>query len=129
MFVDSSAWFEYFSGGRRGTLVRTRMDGSETLLSSSVVLAELCSKYVRSGEAGSVDARMAFIQKQCAVIEITAEIGLAAGRIHAEEKAKKGKFSLADALVLATARSRASLVLTFDADFSGLDDAIVLDAP
>ncbi len=46
--------------------------------------------------------------------------------MHAEEKKRKQDFGLADAFVLATARSRSSKVLTGDPHFKDVPEAVMI---
>lgn len=127
MFIDSSAWVEYFAGGTRGQKVRERLEQASIAFTSATVLAEVYSKYTRSPEAAHALERVDFIQGQAALVELDAAIGVAAGRIHAQEKRKNAGFSMSDAFILAAARARNSRLITFDSDFEGIVDADVLD--
>lgn len=123
MLVDSFGWIEYFDGTVRGRKARQRMDEADVVYTCPVVLAEVYSKIARSrGDAAARD-HVAFILEHAAVVEHDADVGIEAGRIHAELKPRVKGFGMADALVLASARSRGSKVLTGDPHFRDVPDA------
>lgn len=84
------------------------------------------SKFHRTVGPQDAEQRTRFIRDQSAVVEHTAELGLAAGAIHADMKTKVPGFGMADAFILAAARSRGVRVLTGDPHFEALEDAIML---
>lgn len=54
------------------------------------------------------------------------KIAIEAAKIHAENKVKTQDFGLADAIILASARSRNMKVLTGDPHFNNFKDAVML---
>lgn len=54
------------------------------------------------------------------------DIAVEAAKIHVEYKVKTPDFGLADAIILASARSRKIKVLTGDLHFKNFNDAIML---
>jgi predicted nucleic acid-binding protein len=126
MFLDTFAWVEYFQGTARGREVRDRLDRTAVVYASPMVLAEVYSKFARTMGSDDAERRVAFILAQTALIEHTGEVGLAAGRIHAEMRGAVPGFGMADAFILAAARSRGVRVLTGDPHFEDLPDADLL---
>lgn len=126
MFLDTWAWIEYFKGTRKGQRVRELMDAEAVLYTSPMVLAEVQSKFTRTAGPEDAERRVRYIQAQSAVVEHTAELGIAAGALHAQLKATVPGFGMADAFVLAAARSRGVRVVTGDPHFGGLPDAVLL---
>jgi predicted nucleic acid-binding protein len=102
------------------------MDAEPIIYTCPVVLAEIRSKVGREKGEKQASACLAFMLEQTAVVEHTVEIGIDAGKIHAEMKTGRDGFGMADAFVLASARSRNTKVLTGDPHFEGLEDALLL---
>lgn len=117
---------EYLGGTDVGAAVRDRLDAAAVRFASPIVLAEVYSKVRRDRTEQEAEAAVRLIQSACAVVEHTAEIGVEAGRIHAEMKEEVPGFGMADAFVLAAARSREVTVLTGDPHFEGVEDAEML---
>lgn len=129
MLFDTFAWIEYFEGTRLGEQVRQFLEDVPSAYTCPVVLAEVVSKSLRRYSEQETQRYLDYIRENCAVIHHTEEIGIAAGRIHAEMKQRMPDFGMADAFVLASARDRGVKVLTGDPHFQGLEDAITLDPP
>ncbi len=124
MLLDSFAWMEYFMGTKKGEKVKKSVDDDVQLYTSPIVIAEIYSKSLRTD--GRADERKDFIMKRCATVVIDANIAVEAAKIHAENKALVPDFGLADAFILATARSRKIKVLTGDSHFKDCSDAVML---
>ncbi len=124
MFLDSFAWMEYFMGTLKGGKVRRFVDDDLQLYTSPIVIAEIYSKSLRTD--GKAEERKDFILKRCAIVLLDEYIAVEAAKIHAKIKVKTSDFGLADALILASARSRKIKVLTGDPHFKIFDDAILL---
>ncbi len=117
--VDTSAWIEYFSGSSKGEKVRDIIEEGETG-TPIIVIAELNDKYVREGKEFGTSLK--FIKEHSSLISLTLEIALVAGELKSEIRKKEKDFGLADAIVLATAKSKKSKLLTTDPHFKGLED-------
>lgn len=126
MLFDTYAWIEYFVGSPKGRRVAAHLDSTPTVYTCPMVLAEVASKYVRAMDSATADRHGAFILENAAIVEHTADIGHEAGRIHAEMKPEVPDFGMADAFVLAAARSRDVTVLTGDPHFETVEDAEML---
>ncbi len=126
MFIDSSAWIEYFMGTKKGIEVKKIIDESSIAYTSPTVIAEIYSKSIRTDGPQKADERVDFILDRCVFVATDEKIAMSAGEIHGEMKPHI-KFGLADAFVLATARSRGVRVLTGDSHFKYLEDAVFLD--
>lgn len=127
VFFDTWAWVEYFEGSEAGKQVRDLLDDEPVVYTSPMVLAEVVSKYTRLLGPEDARERADFILENTALIERGEDAGVEAGRIHAERKEDDPSFGMADAFVLAAARSRGVPVLTGDPHFEGLEDGIVLE--
>jgi predicted nucleic acid-binding protein len=124
MLLDSFAWMEYFMGTRKGEKVKRSIDDDIQLYTSPIVIAEIYSKSLRTD--GNAQERTDFIMKRCAVVVLDEKIAIEAAKIHAENKIKNSDFGLADAIILASARSRNMKVLTWYPHFKNFSDAVIL---
>jgi len=124
MFLDSFAWMEYFMGTLKGGKVKRFIDDDLQLYTSPIVIAEIYSKSLRTD--GRAEERKDFILKRCALVLLDENIAIEAAKIHAENKVKIPDFGLADAIILASARSRKTKVLTGDPHFKNFEDASML---
>ncbi len=124
MMLDSFAWMEYFMGTAKGEKVKKLVDDDSQLYTSPIVIAEIYSKSLRTD--GNAEERKDFIMKRCAVVSLDINIAIESAKIHAENKAKFDDFGVADALILASARSRKIKVLTGDHHFKNFKDAVML---
>jgi len=124
MMLDSFAWMEYFMGTSKGEKVKNLVDDDLQLYTSPIVVAEIYSKSLRTD--GKADERKDFIIKRCAVVALDVNIAVEAAKIHAQNRVKTSDFSLADAIILASARSRKIKVLTGDPHFTNFKDAVML---
>ncbi len=111
-------------GTRKGEKVKRFVDDDSQLYTSPIVIAEIYSKSLRTD--GRAEERKDFIMKRCAAGLLDVNIAVEAAKIHAENKVKIPDFGLADAIILASARSRRIKVLTGDPHFESFDDAIML---
>lgn len=124
MLLDSFAWMEYFMGTHKGEKVKRFVEDNSQLYTSPIVIAEIYSKSLRTD--GNAQERTDFIIKRCAVVILDEKIAIEAAKIHAEKKVKFPDFGLADAIILASARSRNMKVLTGDPHFKNFKDAVML---
>lgn len=128
MLLDSFAWMEHFMGTPAGRRVRELLKEGPTLFTSPVVLAEVFSRIARLAGQQQATARVDFIVSRCALVPVDEAIGRAAGALHAERKVVERDFGLADALIVATARSKGVKVLTGDPHILALPDGEPLTA-
>ena len=127
MFIDSFAWIEYFMGTERGRKVKKIIEGNVITYTSPTVIAEIFSKSVRTDGQDKARERADFIVDRCVLIQTDENIAVEAGRLHGEMKPKARDFGLADAFILASARSKGAKVVTGDPHFKDLDDTVFLD--
>ena len=111
-------------GTKKGETVRKLVDNSVQLYTSPIVIAEIYSKSMRTD--GNVKERTDFIIDRCALIPIDDVIAVEAAKIHAENREKFKDFGLADAFIMASARSKGLGVMTGDMHFEEFEDAVML---
>lgn len=128
---DSYAWIEYFLGSDNGRTVREYLN-TEEVVTPSIVLAEIARKYLRDGvEQEDVVKRLNFISANSTIIEINAELSLAAAKAYLElsEKAKVEQLrrpGLADGIILASGRTLGAKIVTGDEHFKGLTEIVYI---
>lgn len=121
--IDSSAWIEYFKGTPEGQNVKKYFEANE-LFTTSLCVAEITAKFLREGLP--VEAALLAIRSQSTIISLDFPIGSEAGKLYFELRKKKPKIALSDAFSLIVAKNINAKVLTFDNDFRGSPEAIVL---
>lgn len=123
--LDSWAWFEYLDDSEKGKIIESYIqDTKNTLYTNAITVAEIISKVKRNNK----DTEIAFnaISTLSIIYSGNETLCKEVGLIHAEQRKKNGKFSLADAFVVATARKFNAKILTADNDFRGIKEAILL---
>lgn len=116
--VDSYAWVEYAAGSAEGEQAQPYIEGDYLLYTPAIVVAELADRASRTErrEACEDDLRP-FIRRHTTVIPLDEELADLAGALKWELRGSSPEAGLADAIVLATARSTEARVLTGDPDF------------
>ncbi len=122
IIFDTYAWIEYFKGSQKGRTVEKYLNGE--VATPSIVLVELSCKSAR--EKWDFEKYLEFIKSKSAIIGMNEETIIKCGKIYAEEKKKKPGFSIADAIILATAIKSNAKVLTGDEHFRDLKEAIMV---
>lgn len=123
--VDAYAWVEYLDGSIRGGRLRSILDESESeIYTCAVTLAEVTSKAIRAGRDHEVAARV--IGGNSMIVDADESLSKYAGVLQAEARSRGRDFGLADAYVLATARSLKAKVLTGDPHFEGYPESIMI---
>ena len=123
--VDAWAWVEYLIGSEFGFKLKEVLDkDSGEVYTCSITLAEVISKVAREGR--DVEAAYTMLLSNSQVININEELSKHAGLLHAEMRKTLKDFGLADAYVLATARKLKAKVLTGDAHFKNVKEAVLI---
>ena len=114
--VDSSAWLEYFAGGRNAAFFSAAIEDPARLVVPAIVVFEVFKSLLRQrGEETALQA--VAVLHQGSIVDLDAPLALAAARLSLDNR-----LPLADSVVLATARARGAIVWSQDADFEGLPD-------
>ncbi len=123
--MDTYAWIEYLDGSPRGARVRDIVENpGNTIITSPVTIAEIASKYVRMRRDPS--RALVELQNSSSIPPVDLKLGRSAGEIHAEQRKTQKDFPLADAFVLATAKSKSSKILTGDPHFKDVPEAVMI---
>ncbi|MEM3083754.1 MAG: PIN domain-containing protein [Nitrososphaerales archaeon] len=126
ILLDTFAWIEYFSGSEQGKIVKDYLNDDP--ISSSISLAEISRKYSKEGfKENEVRRRLLFIASKSLLKEISIDVAFTVVNAYKDlhRNAKKEHLntpSLADAIILATARIEGVKVVTGDPHFKGLKE-------
>jgi len=118
--LDSSGWIEFFTDGPKAGMYARYLQKPENILTPVIVVYEVYKKIKRERDEAMAKLCLAQIEKTH-IVPVTEAIALLAADLSLE-------FSLpmADALVLATARTEKAELLTGDSDFRNVPGARVL---
>jgi predicted nucleic acid-binding protein len=115
--VDSSGWLEYFAKGVNTAFFTPAIHATADLLVPTVCMYEVY-KRIASQRDDDEEALVAVVWMTTGqVIDLDQEIALSAAVISREHK-----LSMADSIILATARKYNAILWTQDAHFAGLED-------
>lgn len=123
IILDASAWIEYLEGSEQGKQVKELLEGQQ-LFTTTLTFAEIISKALRKKLSNTPVAEL--IRTKSTIIPVSEIMAYEGAKIHAGIKEKKPKFALADGICLAAARMHGAKVLTFDQDFSGFTQVLLL---
>ena len=123
LVIDTSAWMEYFLGSALGKRVAEHVS-SNTLITPSIVLLEL--SYKAEHEQWEFERVFDFIKAKSRVFGIGEKMILNFGSLYNRAKATQKDFSLADAIILATALEEQAYLLTKDTHFKNFERVILL---
>lgn len=116
--VDSYAWVEYAEGSPEGDTARGYIEGSASLVTPSIVIAELADRATRTERRDDWRGTLfPFIRRHTTVHPLDAELADRGGEAKWEMRKSSPDAGLADAIVLATAREHDARVMTGDPDF------------
>jgi len=114
--VDSSGWLEYFGNGRNADFFAPILHDLPNLIVPTVSLYEVF-KRILLDRSESEALRAIAIMQQAKVIDLDETIALTAAKLSLQFK-----LPMADALILATAKTYSATLWTQDSDFAGLPD-------
>ena len=123
VLIDSSAWIEFFGFGKNAKKFLKYIEKArpESHVTSAIVLYEVYKSV--KGKAGEKQAlqKIGDITNNTTVIDVSSKIALAAA-----DKSLELGLAMADAIILATARSLGATLVTGDKDFKGLPDVVYI---
>jgi predicted nucleic acid-binding protein len=124
--IDAWAWIEYMIGSEHGAKVKETLENeSNEIFTCAVTLAEIISKVGREGR--NIEEAYALLLSDSQIINADEDLSKNAGIIHAQMRSKEKDFGLADAYVLASARKLKGKILTGDAHFKNLKEAVLIN--
>ena len=122
--VDTYAWIEYLDGTKRGEKLRDLLMTDAEVYTSAVTVAEIISKAKRTNR--NHETARNIIRGNSTVIDVNEPLSYETGILHAETRQTINDFGLADAYVLATAKSYSAKILTGDPHFRKIENTILL---
>ena len=112
--LDSSAWIEFFTGGKNTENFKEIIRKTDQLIVPTVTLYEVCKKFfMERGKEAALEC-MAFMKKGN-VVDLDMELSILAASI-----SKERKLAMADSIILATAQQYDATIWTMDTDFKGM---------
>lgn len=121
--LDTYAWKEYFDGTEKGKRVASLFHNA-SVGTSVLVLAELSDLFERSQL--DFDIPLHFIQATSAIVPLTPEIAIKAGKFKTQQRKNIKYFGLVDALIYLTAQAHHAKLVTSDPHFSTVKDVLLL---
>ena len=122
--IDAYAWIEYLDGSEAGRKVSALLENNDETYTCAMTIAEVVSKVARKGK--DVKAAYDILLSNSQIVNVDEELSLQAGLLHCEMRKALKDFGLADAYVLATARKLKAKVLTGDAHFKDVKEAVLI---
>ncbi len=114
--VDSCGWLEYFANDANADFFAPAIEDAASLIVPSLCLFEVFKRIVL--QRSETDAlRAVALMRQGRCIELDEHIALSAARLSVDLK-----LSMADSVMLGTARLHGASVWTQDAHFAGIAD-------
>ncbi len=114
VLIDSWAWIEYWRGGAHSREAAEYIDGEEEALASSINVAEVYYWFLREYDRRTADGRREALERRCRIVPLDGDLAVAAARLRKDER-----LSLADSIILATARGSGASMVTGDPDLRG----------
>ena len=112
--VDSSGWLEYFGDGPNAGFFAKAIEATNDLIVPTVALYEVFKRVLQ--QRGEGDALQAVaVMQQGRIAELSPTLALAAARLSVDLR-----LSMADSVMLATARAWDATFWTQDSDFEGV---------
>jgi predicted nucleic acid-binding protein len=122
--VDAYAWIEYLDGSEAGRKVGALLENNGEIYTCAMTIAEVVSKVSRKGRNVKIAYDVLLSNSQ--IVDADEELSLQAGLLHCETRKTLKDFGLADAYVLAVARTVNAKILTGDPHFRGFREAVMI---
>ena len=112
--VDSSAWLEFFAAGPNAEIFAQPIEGLDNLVVPTIAILEVYKRLLDQ-KGASVARESVALMRQGQVVPLDEELALASAELSLESG-----LSLADSVILATARRHEALLWTMDSHFDGI---------
>ncbi len=124
VLFDTWAWWEVLQGSEVGAaLQRRHLDAPGVqVLTAAISLGELSAKLSSQGSEDSISPTVSSIRRASAVLDLTGELAVEAGMLRTRLRKRSKAASLADGIVLATARQNGARLVSNDRAFTGEPD-------
>ena len=124
--LDSYAWIEYFTGGRKGEKVREIIENpSNEVFTSVITISEVCAKTKKEKRDHEEAFRKIMALSQVEGIEPV--LAKEAGVFRQETREKVPDFGMADSIIFITARKLGAKIVSGDKHFKNFKEAVFLD--
>lgn len=128
--IDAYAWIEYFKASKQGQVAKEYIE-NEYAITPTIVVSEISRKLSQQTQLGKETLegsarRLDFIRDTTRIVDLDFEVAAEVGKITEELRSQTKDWSLADLIILCTARSLSGKVVTGDEHFRKLDDAIFI---
>lgn len=123
---DTWAWWEVLRGSPMGLRLKSRYLDSDgvRVFTSTISLGEVAAKLASEGRLEDVPVVISSLRGASEFVEVTGELAVAGGRLRARLRERQASASLADGIVLETARSLRATLVSQDRAFRGVADVI-----
>ena len=124
ILFDTWAWWEVLQGTAVGAILQRRyLDAPGVqVLTAAISLGELSAKLSTEGSEDSISSAVASIRRASIILDLSAEIAVEAGILGTRLRKRSRAASLADGIVLATARQNGARLVSDDRAFIGEAD-------
>jgi predicted nucleic acid-binding protein len=128
--IDAYAWIEYFKASKQGEAAKQYIE-NENAATPTIVVSEISRKLSQQIQLGKETKegstrRLDFILDTSRIVDLDFETAAAVGKIIEELGSQTKDWSLADLIILCTARSLSGKVVTGDEHFRKVKDAIFI---
>jgi predicted nucleic acid-binding protein len=124
VLFDTWAWWEVLGDSLVGRRLAKRFlrPPGRTVHTSVLTLGELAAKMARQGDTKKIDLMELAVRSASRLHDVSAAIALRGGRLREELRRREPNASLADGIILATARTAGVRLVSADRAFRGLPD-------
>jgi predicted nucleic acid-binding protein len=124
VLFDTWAWWEVLQGSADGAALRRRYldESGLQVLTAALSLGELSAKLSSEGAPDSVPLTVTSIRNASTIVDLTGELAVEAGLLRTRLRMRAKSASLADGIVLATARQQGARLISVDRAFAGEPD-------
>lgn len=124
VLFDTWAWWEVLRGSELGAALQRRYLEAPgvQILTAAISLGEISAKLSAEGSEESISPAVSSIRRASAVLDLTGELAVEAGILRTQLRRRSKGASLADGIVLATARRNGARLVSEDRAFSGEPD-------
>jgi len=121
--LDTYALAELFDGTEKARIIRDLVNAGKCAI-SVIALAELSDKCAR--EQRNIEPLVTALQATVAIVSLSNEIAIAAGKVKNELRKVSKNISLADSIHFQTAQSSGAVFVTGDPDFKEIKKQKIL---
>ena len=121
VLFDTWAWWEVLQGSEKGAALERRyLDASGIhVVTSAITLGELAAKLASQGAGAAISLAINSVRNASEVAEVPGDLAVEGGLLRAQLRKRSRSASLANAIVLATARQMGARLISADKAFNG----------